>query len=417
MKKCDLKEKKTKNNLNKMRWVYMLLQLIIGMATSFTYVLSVYVGPLHEARGWSVQQILLTFTVAMWVGPISTIIGGKIRDTWGNKVCLIGGGVLYGISVMISGLVSNVTLFILLQGGLTAFFMYCLYLAQIKNVSNLFPEMRATALGILRGGTSLFSGALPVIGVALMGITTVTAAIVIQGAAFSIICLVCGLLIYDPPEALSSDTVDTSDIKADTEKLQTVERNWRQMIREPSFYLIALAVALLGMTSSMIQSNLVLITQNATGAGDAKAAGVVTMSVIVLGLGGIGVGFAADRLGNFRVLTVIAAIVMVTFGCILIIGVQHFYPFVTAVMIICLMAGGVAPLIPVICMDSYGDRHFGVNMGVLGVPNLLVTLIAPQLSASLPVPVCFAICGGLAGLDILIICMARNSINKMKEGK
>ncbi len=412
----DVKDIDVKS-LKKKRWFYLLLQIIIGMATSFTFSLSVYIGPLNEVKGWGIQEILLTFTVSMWVGPIATIVGGKARDTWGNKACIIVAGILYGLSVMVSGLVGSVVLFIIIQGCVTAFCMYAVFLAQQMQVSKLFPEMRATALGILNGGLNLCSAALPIIAVGLMGLTSVVGSIMIQGLAFSVICLVCGLLIFDPPEGFQMVEEQGGDEDGEFGPPAAFNLNWRYVLRQPAFYIIEVFLILISLMGSMIQANLSLMTQDATGVGEVKAAWVVTVSVVVLGIGGIIVGFLADKFGTYKVLVLIAGGTAASLLIGALLGVQHFYVFFLAIMIVAFLFGGLTSLLPVVCMDAFGDRFFGVNMGLIGVANLVSTLVGPQMSAILPVPPCFIISGAAAALGIVFILAASKSVDKMHKNE
>ena len=95
--------KLTNEKIDKRRWVSCVLLMLIGAALSFTYVLSVFVNPLIAARGWDADDIIFTFTLAMWVGTPSIIIGGKLTEIFKPRKLIIICGFLYGISIVLSG--------------------------------------------------------------------------------------------------------------------------------------------------------------------------------------------------------------------------------------------------------------------------------------------------------------------------
>lgn len=406
-------------SINKRRWICLLFQILIGMATSFTFTLSVYIGPLNEVKGWNIQTILLTFTIAMWVGPVATIVGGKARDMWGNKKCIIIGGLLYGISVLVSGLVTSIVLFIVLQGIVTAFCMYAVYLSQMQNIAQLFPEMRGTALGILNGGLNLCSAALPILAVFLMDTTSVVMSIVIQGAIFSLACLLLGLFIFDPPEDYQGRVKEGEAMASEDEEMPASDFNitWRHLLKQPALYLIWAGMILITMVGTIVQSNMSLVAQEATGISEVKAAVVVTITVVAFGVGGIIMGYVADKIGLYNVFLLIAGLTAVITFIMVAIGISHLTPFVISVTLISFLFGGVSAIAPVLCMDAFGDRFFGVNMGIMTISNLAPTLIAPQMSVVLPLPLCFLLCGGMSAVGFFLFIVIRKAVANMHNNK
>ena len=409
------------NSLHKKRWWYLFLQVLVSFATQFTYSLAVYIGPLNETKGWSVSQILLTYTIAIWMTPIASIVGGKARDTWGNKPCIIVGGVLYGIFVAISGFSPNVTVFIIVQGAVTAFFMYAVYLAQLENVTSLFPEISGTAVGILSGGTSLFASALPVISVHLIGWTGVELSLVITGAGFSVICLVCGLLIFGAPADYQGDPRLIQKMKGEQKEEEDPSKafniSWRYLLRQPSFYLITLYLVLFCMLGGMMQANLSLMTQQATGANEISSAWLITAGTIILGIGGIVVGFVSDKIGVYKTLALCSGIQGIIVVICFFVGVDKMAMYAFTVLVVEFLFGGIVALIPIITRTAFGSRFFGVNMGLMSFANMICSFIGPQMSVFLPIGKCFLVCGILALVGVFVMRIAESSIKKMQSDK
>ena len=94
---------------------------------------------LVELKGWDANEILFTFTVAMWVGSPSIIIGGKICSKIGPKKVICVAGLLYGLAIVVSAFVTSVAAFIVLQGVVASFFMFCISVATLDNIGTLYP--------------------------------------------------------------------------------------------------------------------------------------------------------------------------------------------------------------------------------------------------------------------------------------
>ena len=196
--------KTVENTLNtgrvdKLRWVTIVLQMFVGSATAFVYCISVFIGPLATKYGWDPSQIVLAYTFMMIVGMPGSIVGGALKAKWGNKMVLKAGGLAFGAFIILSTLVANVWWFVIMFGCMASFCMYVVYVAQLANVGELFPDLRGLSMGLVIGGITVGSAMISPLSEWLVRHMDVMHCIALQGAVYGALVMVCGFLIVEAP--------------------------------------------------------------------------------------------------------------------------------------------------------------------------------------------------------------------------
>ena len=62
--------------------------IIIGVISNYIYGLAVYVGPLHDAHGWSMNLIVTTYSLSMFCELPAFLVGGMLINKFGMKKIL-----------------------------------------------------------------------------------------------------------------------------------------------------------------------------------------------------------------------------------------------------------------------------------------------------------------------------------------
>lgn len=371
--------------IDKKRWITCLLQILIGTASSFVYVLSVFIGPLVELKGWDANEILFTFTVAMWVGSPSIIIGGKICSKIGPKKVICVAGLLYGLAIVVSAFVTSVAAFIVLQGVVASFFMFCISVATLDNIGTLYPDKRGAATGLVLAGMGIGSAVIAPLAQYITDNSSVVVSIVGQGVAYAVIMVVCGALIMEAPKGYKPAGWEPEKI---TETADTLNGNqqrgpdvgWMKMLKTPVFWIVFFALLLINIVGSMPISNGAYMTELALGVSGATAAWIFSAVTVSCAVGNYLGGWIADRIGTMKTLALVGALNMIFAAVAGTAGLNSLTVWGIALIVIGFDYGCLTTIMPVIAMNIFGEKNFGVNYGIIGLNAIVVNAIGPQIT-------------------------------------
>lgn len=410
------------DKLMRFRWPTLIMQVIISAALTAPYILNIYMGPLNEQYGWSLSSLMMTFTLSMWIGTPGIIIGGILMKKFGNKKCIIGSGFIYGIAIIASGYVSNVWAFVILQGVMAALMMFIAYVCQLKNVGILFPDKRGTALGILMGGTWAGTALMQPFAAWLIELMGTSSSLLVQGILYGVITVLFGILIVDAPEGTFVPrgwTPPKEDEMPEKDALEHgkvgIDVTWNQMFKMPALYLGWIMFCLMALACTMMSSNNSLIAQDSVGVTAMQASWIAFAYSLIQGLSSIVLGFVVDRVGPYKSLMVFAGIA----GILLLAnGVTGFASTIFYIIVVA-WVGGLYGLInfvmPMLAMDSFGEKNFGVNMAIFSLYNIFTNLVGPQLSVMWEPKTCFIVFGISTLLSIVPVWLFKNSLHKAAE--
>lgn len=398
------------------RWIIMLFQMVIGALTAFTHILSVFVGPLNTEKGWDPADIVLVFTCSMWIVTPALIVAGKIRDKLGNKSSIIIGGGLYGAFISISVLTSSVMVFVFVQGICAGLCMWLVYSSQLANIANLFPEKRGFATGLLMGGMTIGQAALAPIAGILMNAFSATHTIVIFGIIFGVGCVVLGLFVQNAPDDFQPygrQLVEKDKETGNVRLITKPQMKWTEMVKTPAYWCIVGVFFCVAFGYNVVASNASLMSQDVIGLSAQHAAWIVAAVNIGLGTGGFVFGTVADKIGISRTLTIICGLNVVFVGLFVVTDIGAL--FGVACVLIAFGHGGRSALSPVYTMNTFGDKHYGVNFGLIGVGGLLASIVAPQCSVRLEPYTNFTLILIISIVAVVLTLMLHKATNKVFE--
>ena len=84
------------------RWLIAAAGVLMQIALGAVYAWSVFRVPLAKQFGWSISQVTLTFTIAIFSLGFSSFFGGLWLAKSGPRVVAMVGGVLYGLGVFLA---------------------------------------------------------------------------------------------------------------------------------------------------------------------------------------------------------------------------------------------------------------------------------------------------------------------------
>ena len=93
-------------------------KVAVLMCTGAIYAFSVLAGPLSEAHGWTMPQVMMAFTINAAVGPIPMIVGGILTDRGWTRWLVLVGGLMFAGGFALTGAATSLTALYLSYGVL-----------------------------------------------------------------------------------------------------------------------------------------------------------------------------------------------------------------------------------------------------------------------------------------------------------
>jgi OFA family oxalate/formate antiporter-like MFS transporter len=170
------------------------------VALGAVYAWSVFRIPLTKKFGWSVTDVTLTFTIAIFVLGVAAFFGGLWLNKKGPRVVALTGGFLYGLGVFLASYTSSLGWLYLTYGVIGGIGLGFGYIVPVAVLVKWFPDSRGLITGIAVGGFG--AGALVTAPVASHFIQTVgvLTTFAYLGIAYLVVTMFTGYFMQNPPE-------------------------------------------------------------------------------------------------------------------------------------------------------------------------------------------------------------------------
>ena len=393
------------------RWGIAVAGIVVMICLGTVYSWSLFTNPLIASFGWSTQEATLTFELAIFFLGVGAVIGGRWQDRVGPRTVTITGVVLWGLGVLLAGLLTaslGKGWLYLTYGVIGGLGNGMAYVTPVAMVTKWFPDRRGLGSGMVVMGFGLgafiynqvvtriqaFASAAKA-GTAF--VTAKAAAIkagttfdpskyamtpeqvhaimmtfVISGLIFMVVGGLCAMLLRNPPEGYTvpgavAAAAEAAYSYAPGEVLSTLQ-----------FYGLWLLLFLNVTAGILVISNAVPIYIELTGATAAAAGAIYGFVAIFNGLGRFFWGSVSDRLGRNLTYTVMYLIQVAIF---FLMARSHSIAAVAiefAVVLLCY--GGGFGVMPSFNADYFGTKFLGQNYGMIltawGVAGVVGPLIA-----------------------------------------
>ena len=133
---------------SKKRWLILIAACFINLCIGSMYSWSVFSAPMAEYLSQINNvhlipaNLSIVFVVANCIGPITMISGGKINDTFGPRLVILVGGLMFGGGMFLSGFATHLDHLIWSYGILTGLGLGMVYGATISTSIKFFPDKR-----------------------------------------------------------------------------------------------------------------------------------------------------------------------------------------------------------------------------------------------------------------------------------
>ncbi|MDR3283414.1 MAG: OFA family MFS transporter [Candidatus Methanoplasma sp.] len=355
------------------RYAILASGMLIQLCAGIIYLWSVFKNPVAvNLGGWDTTMVSSAMLVS-FVGGI--LIGGTIMDRIGVRPTCVAGSLLMSMGILLSAFVNSDAPFLMyvtysIMGG---FGVGTIYTCTVSPIQKWFFDKRgfATGLMIFAFGFSLVVFA-PLVRY-LIDTQGVSNTFLILGGVFAIVCTVASLMMRNPPANYATSPNKTAVLSA--QKQYTT----REMLRRPSFYLIALSLFFVLSTYFMLNPYFLGLGEDRGLSSDLATAGVMVTG-ICSAAGRLGINWLSDKISRTTSVLLISAISAA--GAVAAIFAHDLF-FIVTIAAVSFAFGGIAGVSSTITADHFGTKNMGTNYGFVMLGYAASALVFMQLCKSL----------------------------------
>jgi OFA family oxalate/formate antiporter-like MFS transporter len=359
------------------RWAIAAAGVVMQVGLGAVYAWSVFRIPLTQLNGWSVPEVTLAFTIAIFVLGFAAFAGGLWMRRAGPRRVAVAAGALYGTGVFLSSFAGNRLWWLYGSYGLLAGTGLGLgYIVPIATLVKWFPDRRGMITGIAVGGFG--AGALITAPVAtqLIRDAGVQQAFGILGVSYFLAVTGAGLVMRNPPEGYHpAGWTPTAAHETRGGRSYTLT----EALKTPQWYGLWALLFLNTTAGIAIISQAAPMTQEMTRVTAAQAAGVVGIISIANGAGRFLWAWTSDFIGRRFVFLTMFLIQALAF--LLLTRVESFPPFVVLTFVVLLCYGGGFGTMPAFATDYFGAANVGAVYGLMLTAWSFAGVVGPTLIA------------------------------------
>jgi MFS family permease len=199
------------------------------------------------------------------------------------------------------------------------------------------------------------------------------------------------------------------------------DKNWKQMLADPIFYVMLFMLMSGGVFGLMIISQTSSLAQNITGMSVAAAASVVSVLALFNAIGRICAGYLSDKFGRVNTLSIMLVMAIGGLGLLNFCNTGDIIMFYIGISIVGLCFGAFMGIYPGFTADQFGQKHSGTNYSIMftgfGLSAFLWPMIITHIfNSSGSYTGAFIVASALALFGIILSFILRNML-KTNMGK
>lgn len=370
-------------DLDKRRWGVLIASCLINLCIGSIYAWSVFASPLAAkltallGTPFTAADLAIVFTVANSIGPVTMICGGFITDKFGGpRGVILTGGVIFGVGMLLTGFASTLTQIIITYGLLVGLGLGMAYGCTINNTVKFFPDKRGFVGGIATATYGLSSVLIPPVANALNNNVGVSKSFIILGVVFLAVIIICSMFIIKCPAGYLPKGFVPKQVAGGK---QAVDKDWKQMLADPVFYIMILMLTCGAFSGLMITSQASPMAQRITGMSVGMAATAVSVLALFNSAGRIVAGTLSDKFGRVAVLRGAFIIEIAGLALLFTTGEGDVFRFMAAVSVIGICFGALMGVYPGFTADQFGPRNNSVNYGIMFIGFAVAGYFGPTL--------------------------------------
>jgi OFA family oxalate/formate antiporter-like MFS transporter len=351
------------------RWLQLWLGVVcMALIANLQYAWTLFVDPMHVARGWSLAEIQWAFSIFIatetWLTPVAGTIVDRLGPRSGPGLTVAAGGVLVGIGWVINAYADSLTL-LYLGAAISGTGAGAIYATCVGNAVKWFPDRRGLAVGLTAAGFGA-GAAVTVIPIRFtISVAGYAQAFLWFGTGQALILIVISRVLCAPDRPIVLANKANASLQQ-----TTISSTSMEMLRSPVFWL--LYVMFLGVSASglMATAQLGPIAKDYGLSTTAVLFGASTLSVALVvdnvlnGLARPFFGGLSDRIGREKTMALAFTLGALSYWLLAVAG-NTPWTFILSAGLIFFTWGEIFSLFPSTCTDTFGPKYATANASLL----------------------------------------------------
>jgi OFA family oxalate/formate antiporter-like MFS transporter len=346
------------------RWGIAAAAVLMQICLGAVYGWSVFKKPIIGAEHWTETSVQLTFTLAVFVLGIGSIVGGLWQDKVGPRKVASVAGIIYGLGYIIAGYAAahhSLRGMYLGYGVLGGFGMGMGYITPVATLVKWFPDMRGLMTGVAVCGYGFGALIMSPFAAWEMSGAGIPATFYTLGIVYLILVFATAQFYANPPEGWrpagwQPRTAVAKEATSDNFTVREALHTWQ-------FYLLFAMLFLNVSAGIMVISQASPMAQEIVGMSALQAAGIVGLISLCNGLGRVFWAWVSDYIGRARVYLLLYLIQAVVF--FMLTRIHSVTSFSIALALIGLCYGGGFGVMPSFTADFFGPKFMGGIYGII----------------------------------------------------
>ena len=381
----------------------------IGLGTLYTW--SLFNKPLATLHGFTLEQVVLSFSITSFSLAIGTLFAGKLQDIFGIKVVVCACGIILGLGLIAAPRFDALWQLYISAGFIVGFVDGIAYILTLSNCIKWFPKQKGLIAGLSVGCYGLGSLIFKYINSDFLNRDGVIHAFMYWGIIAFILVFIGGLLISEAPHIYENKEISK------TEKLLYKQYTRKDLFTSPQAYLLFLsffASCLSGLFLIGTAKNIGILFVGLT---SAQAGNSIAYIAIFNTMGRIVLGWLSDKVNRTKVSAFAFFLIFFAVSIILFVELTPTL-FTVAIACISFAFGGNLTVFPSIVADYFGAENHNKNYGIIyqgfGVGGILGGLISEIMGGFKPT-FWVMLFVSFAALIIMLLLNAPTKTLKIKE--
>ncbi|MEA2739663.1 MAG: transporter, family, oxalate/formate antiporter [Acetobacteraceae bacterium] len=351
------------------RWVQLWLGVLcMALIANLQYAWTLFVDPMHVARGWSLAEIQWAFSIFIatetWLTPAAGAIVDRLGPVRGPRVTIAAGGLLVGIGWVVNAYADSLVL-LYVGAAVSGTGAGAIYATCVGNAVKWFPDRRGLAVGLTAAGFGA-GAALTVIPIRLTIATAGYAqAFLWFGIVQAVVLIGVAGILRGPMQPIVLTTRSSAHLQQSIGSSTSLE-----MLRSPVFWLLYVMFICVSASGLMATAQLGPVAKDFGISNTTIFFGASTLSVALVvdnvlnGLARPFFGGLSDRIGRERTMALAFSLGALSYWLLALAG-QTPWAFVICAGLIFFTWGEIFSLFPSTCTDTFGPKYATANASLL----------------------------------------------------
>ncbi len=351
------------------RWVQLWLGVLcMALIANLQYAWTLFVDPMHVARGWSVAEIQWAFSIFIatetWLTPAAGAIVDRLGPRQGPSLMIAAGGLLVGIGWVVNAY-ADALVFLYVGAAVSGTGAGAIYATCVGNAVKWFPDRRGLAVGLTAAGFGA-GAALTVIPIRLViEASGYAQAFLWFGIGQAVILIVVSRVLRGPERPIVMAGKANANLRQSARSSTSME-----MLRSPIFWLLYVMFLAISASGLMATAQLGPIAKDYGISNTVIFLGASTLSVALV-VDNVLNGFArpffgglSDRIGRENTMALAFTLGALSYWLLAMAG-HTPWAFVVCAGLIFFTWGEIFSLFPSTCTDTFGPQYATTNASLL----------------------------------------------------